>query len=132
MSLDMVSLFTNIPIDLAMDNISNRWHFIAHKCVIPQNEFLLAVWVVLDSTYFILNEVVWKQTFGTPMDSPLSPIIADIVLQDLEIKALKTLKFIPSFYFRYVDDIILTSPPSLFEHILTIFNSFHSRLQFRK
>lgn len=129
-SLDVVSLFMNIPIDMAMDSISNRWQFIMQKCSIPQNEFLLAVRFILESTFFVFSEVIYKQTFGTPMGSPLSPIIADIVLQDLEKKALNMLKFTPSFYLRYVDDIILMSPPSEYNHTLTIFNSFHPRLQF--
>ncbi|KAL6416960.1 hypothetical protein ACFW04_014754 [Cataglyphis niger] len=106
-SLDAISLFINIPIELAMD-----------------------IRFVLDSRYFIFNGTIYQQTFGTPMGSPLSSIIADIVLQDLKEKALTSLNFIPSFYLRYVDDIILSASLSAFEHILNVFNSFHSRLQF--
>lgn len=64
------------------------------------------------------------------MGSPLSPIIADIVLQDLEEKALNTLRFTPRFYFRYVDDILMTVPSDSIDSTLLIFNSFHDRLQF--
>jgi len=45
-----------------------------------------------------------------PMDSLLSPVIAVLVLQDLEISALKNLPFNLLFYYRYVGDIILTAP----------------------
>jgi len=31
-SLDVVSLFTNIPIDSALDSISKRWCFISEEC----------------------------------------------------------------------------------------------------
>ena len=48
--------------------------------------------------------LVYKQTFDIPMGSPLSPIVSDIVMQDLEIKALQRLPILPSFYVRYVDD----------------------------
>ena len=48
--------------------------------------------------------LVYKQTFGIPMGSPLSPIVSDIVMQDLEIKALQRLSILPSFYVKYVDD----------------------------
>jgi len=44
------------------------------------------------STYFIFNNSIYKQTFGTPMRSPLSPIIADIVIQALENYTLNELK----------------------------------------
>lgn len=44
------------------------------------------------------------------MGSSLSPIIADLVLQDSENQALNKLDFILPFYFRYVDDVILAIP----------------------
>jgi len=50
---------------------------------------LKALKLILESTYFKFNNIIYKQKFGTPMSSPLSPIIAEIVLQDLEMKALK-------------------------------------------
>jgi len=64
------------------------------------------------------------------MGSPLSPIIADIVMQDLE-KMLNSLDFDISFY-RYVDDIIIIAIPSFkvqevlekFNHIITEFSLF--------
>jgi len=64
------------------------------------------------------------------MGSPLSPVIADIVLQDLEEKVLNNINLNLSFYYRYIDDIILAAPPDHFTNILNIFNSFHNRLQF--
>lgn len=44
------------------------------------------------------------------MGSPLSSVIANVVLQDLEDYALNKLSFIPPFYLRYVDDIALAVP----------------------
>lgn len=64
------------------------------------------------------------------MGSPLSPIIADIVLQDLEKKALKAINVELSFYFRYVNDIIMSAPVDKINDILDVFNGFHKRLQF--
>ncbi|KMQ84009.1 hypothetical protein RF55_18601 [Lasius niger] len=70
------------------------------------------------------------RTFGTPMGSPLSPVIADITLQDLETRAVEILPIKLPFYCRYVDDIALAIPSSLFNTVLQTFNSFHPRLQF--
>lgn len=96
------------------------------------NEFIIGLQLVLNSFLnpFIFNDTIYKQTFSTSMGSPLSPIIADIVLQDLESKALSILPFYVPFYIRYVDDIAMTAPPSFFQKVLEVFNSFHSRLQF--
>ncbi|XP_071642143.1 uncharacterized protein [Temnothorax longispinosus] len=131
-SLDVVSLFTiyNVSVEMVLDSISARWNYIAAKCKIPKPEFLTTVKLVLNSTFFTFNGRIYQQTFGTPMGSPLSPIGADIVMQDLENKALTILRYTPSFFNRYVDDIALAAPSALLQHTLDVFNSFHPRLQF--
>jgi len=50
--------------------------------VIPKEDFISAIKLVLESTYFSFNKIVYKQIFGTPMGSPLSPIVADLVLRE--------------------------------------------------
>src|SRR5436190_7280107 len=129
-SLDAVSLFTNIPLDLAIESIIRRWEFISRNCEIPRDEFITAVRLVLHSTYFTFDNNIYQQTFGTPMGFPLTPIIADIVMQDVENMALEILGINLPFFFRYVDDIACAVPNSHVEHILEIFNSIHPRLQF--
>jgi len=64
------------------------------------------------------------------MGSLLSPIIADVVLQDLEEKALDIIGLDLSFYHRYVDDVVLAAPSKHTSHILNTFNSIHYRLKF--
>jgi len=64
------------------------------------------------------------------MSSPFSPILVDIILQDVEEIALNHLPANLPFYYRYVDDILLAAPFNLLDDILNIFNSFHDRLKF--
>lgn len=64
------------------------------------------------------------------MGSPLSPIIADITLQDLELHVLNTLTFSISFYFRYVDDIALAAPKDKINELVESFNLYHEKLSF--
>jgi len=84
---------------------------------------------VLDSTFFKFNQKIYQQNFGTPINSPLSPIIADLVIQDLEREVLAKLDFRLLFYFRYVDDILTAVPKTAIDSIVDKFNA-HSRLQF--
>jgi len=123
-------LFTNIPINLALDGLTDRWDRIRRGTNIPLDEFLKAVKMILDSTFFIFNHKIYKQKYGTPMGSALSPIIANIVMDDLETRALKKLSINIPFYYRYVDDIAMAVPRQKTEVILDTFNSFHPRLQF--
>ena len=129
-SLDVVSLFTNVPVDMAIESIKKRWIHIGKKCEIPRDSFIRAVKFVLNSTFFVFEGAYYQQTFGTPMGSPLSPIIADITLQDLESWAVATLPFYLPFYIRYVDDIALAAPSSMLDKLKNTFNSYHPRLQF--
>lgn len=64
------------------------------------------------------------------MGSPISPIIANMVLSDIEHKVLQTLSNTNFLYQRYVDDIILSAKPENINNILNTFNSYHTRLQF--
>jgi len=60
----------------------------------------------------------------------MSSIIADIVMEDLETRALKNLSIELPFYYRYVDDIMLAAPRDKSKNVLDTFNSFHPRFQF--
>src|SRR5436190_24071333 len=115
---------------MVMDGINMRCNHIEKNTSIPNGEFLRALRLVLYSTFFTFDNIYYQQTFGTPMGSPLSPIAADIVLYDLESRALAMLPMHLPFYVRYVDDIALAAPSSMFKNILCTFNSFHPRLQF--
>ena len=50
------------------------------------------------------NDVIYKQIFGCPMGSPLSPIIANMVMEEIEQTALNTYLKPPSLWVRYVDE----------------------------
>jgi len=113
-----------------MESINNRWTHISKGCSIPKEEFLKALKLIIDSTYFSFNDKFYRQKFGTPMGSPLSPIIADVVLQDVEKRALGRLGIEVPFYMRYVDDIATAVHYTQHNRLLNIFNSFHPRLQF--
>jgi len=129
-SFDVISLFTNVPIDMVLLSVREKWDFIKAHTSLPLDEFILSLRFVLESTYFLFNKKVYKQTFGTPMGSPLSPVVADLVLQKLELSILDDFPFKPIFYFRYVDDIALSVPRTFIDCLLDKFNSFHHRLKF--
>lgn len=83
--------------------VKNRWDVISKNCNIPLNELTGALELILNSTFFSFDNTMYKQKFGTPMGSPLSPIIADLVMQNLENTALVEMRSIIPFYYRYVN-----------------------------
>jgi len=44
----VISLFTNIPTDLALDALSNSWVYVCKNCNLSKDEFLKAMRLVLD------------------------------------------------------------------------------------
>lgn len=122
-SLDVISLFTNVPLELAIEDIGKRWHLISRTTDIPYTEFIAGIRLVLNSNFFKFNDKIYKQTFGftsTPMDFPLFLILTDLqlVLQDIEERAILIIPIPLPFYFRYVDDILLAAlPPSFHSSI---------------
>jgi len=117
-------------VQLVSESISKRWKYIKPHTGIPKKEFINMVNFLLDSTYFTFNNIIYKQNHGTPMGSPLSPIISGIVLQDLEGVILGFLGPKVKFYYRYVDDIIMASNKEDIPLIFEKFNNHHNRLKF--
>ena len=68
------------------------------------------------------------------MGSPISPLFADIVMDDLEKTCLQTLKnnynCVPLFYYRYVDDTVMCIKREHIDLVVSIFNSYHKCLHF--
>jgi len=73
---------------------------------IPKEEFLFMIKLILSSTFFSFNKIISKQVFSTPMSSPLSPVISDLISRDLEQIAITQLLIQLPFYFRYVNDTV--------------------------
>ena len=78
----------------------------------------------------MFNDKFYRQTFGLPMGSPLSSILTDLVVQDLELVSLNKFSVTPLFYVRYVDDIALAIDNAHIDEILIKFNSYYPRRQF--
>ena len=129
-SLDVSSLFTNVPFDLIINSINKRWNFIKSATNLPLEEFKRGIEFLMNNTFFQFDNKYYQQVFGTPMGSPISPMLADLVLQDLEEVVLNKLSFKIYAYYRYVDDAFLIIPKNMIKEILENFNSYHSRLKF--
>ena len=119
-----------IPLDLVMQSLDKRCLTISKKSPIPLDDIKDAIKFLFTNTYFQFNNQIYSQIHGTPMGSPLSQILADMVLDDLETTCLKKLNFNPIIFKRYVDDVITLIPAQKIQHILDIFNSYHNRLKF--
>ena len=60
----------------------------------------------LKTTQFTYNDTYYQHVFGTAMGSPVSAVIANMVMEDVEQRALATSPVKPFFWKLYADDVI--------------------------
>jgi len=80
--------------------------------------------------FFLFNGKYYEQIFDSPMGSHLSPILADVIMEDLETQNLQKLDFEVHTYYRYVNDVFMIISKTKLDMVLKIFNSYHQRLKF--
>ena len=71
---------------------------------LPTDDIMDLLNLCLTSTYFQYNGKHYKQLHGTAMGSPVSVVVAEIVMQNIEEQALATYTRTIPIWLRYVDD----------------------------
>ena len=120
----MTALFTSIPIDEVLLVTRKRLEadtLISQRTKLNVDQICDLLEFVLNTTYFVFNGVRYKQKRGSPMGSPVSPIVANLFMEDFEERAPSTFPTPPRKYGRYVDD--------TFSVLLTrIIQAFHDHI----
>ncbi|XP_050507145.1 uncharacterized protein LOC126884882 [Diabrotica virgifera virgifera] len=129
-SLDVVSLFTNLPLDAILNSIKNNWNSISLHTKISLEDFIRILTFIFDSNIFLFNGNFFKQIFGTPMGSKISPILCNFVLDELITTCKEKIPFHIPFIKRYVDDLILSVPENKVSDVLNTFNAQCEHLKF--
>ncbi len=104
-------MFSNTPIEDALDIIRERLKgdkTLKDRTNLEVEDIIELLRFVLTTTYFVFDGVLYRQKFGAAMGSPVSPIVANLYLEDLEARAIATapIDAKPKLWKRYVDDIL--------------------------
>jgi len=132
-SLDVVSLYTSIPINDALSaiesfirNNSNSYH----STSIPPCDLLRLIKVVLENSFFTFSSKLYHQHSGLPMGCNISPAVAIIFMHQIETRALNIFNRTAIFK-RYVDDIfILVKNQTEANTLFNIVNNIHPKIKF--
>jgi hypothetical protein len=132
-SLDIESLFTNVPVSETIEiilsklfpDVSTVYHGFS------RNEFRTLLELAVHDSYFSFNNCLYKQVEGMAMGNPLGPLFANIFLSHFETKWLLDSPVKPILYRRYVDDTLWLLPANADVNILMNFmNSRHPHMRF--
>ena len=109
-SHDVVSLFTNTPIDQSLHVIRTRLQCdssLKDRTLLSVDDIIDLLKFVLTTTYFLFREKLYKQRFGVAMGSPVSLVVANLYMEFLEQRAITTapIHCRPRLCKRYVDDV---------------------------
>lgn len=108
---DIESLYTNIPINEAINLVCDYIDSIGGSSDITTDCIFQALSIILNNAYLQFNGIVYKQIKGTAMGTPCAPQFANIYVRAIEEKTInyfRDLKFI-YFYHRYLDDLFIVT-----------------------
>ena len=84
----------------------------------------------LTHTYFLFQGMYYEQVQGAAMGSPISPLIANIFMEEFEVKALKSSPNPPSIWLRFVDYTFVINKAEHSQDLLQHINSQDPHIQF--
>lgn len=131
LSLDVDSLFTNVPVNETLD-IMTRLLEMKRLHPIEISEIVELTQICMKQNYFKFNDKIYLQTEGLAMGSPLSPLMAELFMNDFENKNIVNNNNI-LYYYRYVDDIIIcwTGTDRQLGIFISNLNKIHPKIKFK-
>ena len=130
-SFDVVSLFTNVPLEKTIDIILKKiYQDKLIKTKIKRADMKKLLYLCTKEGHFTFNDEVYMQTDGVMMGSPLGSLIANIFMCELENHLVPTLGNVLEGWTRYVDDTFAFIEPGTTQDVLQKLNSYDPKIQF--
>lgn len=132
-SCDVKSLFTSVPVNLAVSVAENRLkedNTLQLRTSLTVPDILVLLQFCLNASDFCFKGVFYNQCFGCPMGSPISVVIANLVMEDVEDRILSTSSCDVLYWRRYVDDTWVVLPETQINTFASHINSVEESIQF--
>ena len=131
-SLDIVNLFTTIPIDFTLnlikikldndDDLCKRTNF-------SSNYLVKLIKLCMENTSFSFNGEYYKQKSGAAMGCNLSPIVAEALVSHIFELAINSFQIKPTYIKFYVDDSFIVMNRNYVDHFYSHINKIGNDLK---
>ena len=119
----------NKTIDVILDRVYNKKQI---STTLKKRTLKKLILDTCSKTAFMFGGTIYEQKDGVSMGASLGPVLANIIMTELEKVVVDRLMQSGriKFYARYVDDTLLLVKPEDVDGILQEFNRFHQNLEF--
>ena len=135
-SLDISSLFTNVPLDQVIDICCERLYHTSDSIPCPphrEEDFRQLLTAAVTKTSFLFNDILYEQVDGISMGNPLGPVLANVFVDWLEEKYMSPHPAFPPTYVRYMDDsFCVFRDQAQLDLFLAFSNTVHPNITFTK
>ena len=94
------------------------------------NDIIDLLTLCLHTTFLFFTGKVYKQVHRTAIGSPVSVVVANLMMEDVEERALESFPSPPWFWKRYVDDTFTALPKTLITPFLDLLNGIEPSIKF--
>ena len=129
----MKALFTSVPVQSAIQIVKQR---LQQDITLPQRTSMSIAQITsplefcLTNTYFLFQGKYYEQVQGAAIGSPISPLIANIFMEEFEVKAPSSIPHPPSLWLRFVDDTFVINRAEHNQDLLHHINNQDPHIQF--
>ena len=131
-SFDVKALFTNVPVDGAMEAVKRVVdNTDENDLPVNKRDYMKLISMCVGFGAFIFNENEYRQHRGLAMGSPLSAVLACLYMEMLESDSFLRIMGRGCTWLRYVDDVLVVMPEQTnVDNKLRMLNNVNNDIQF--
>ena len=102
-----MSYHCSLPVDKACDYIKKKLErdaTLSSRTNFDIDDITALLQFTLSNNYFVFNDRIYKQVHGCTMGSPVSLVVANLCMEEIEESAISNSSVSPKIWKRYVDD----------------------------